>query len=103
MRFNSLYLDMQPLHNRVLIERVDMPTKSRIIIPDVAKEASKIAKVLRVGHKVTDLKKGDIILVPGAAAKYPDWETEDLMLITVDDVGGILVDDDKPQKRTRTN
>lgn len=103
MHFNPLYLDMQPLYNRVLIERVDMPTKSRIIIPDTAKEASKIAKVLRVGNKVMDLKRGDLILVPGAAAKYPDWETEDLMLITIDDVGGILVDDDKPRKRTRAN
>lgn len=103
VRFNSAFLNMQPLHTRILVERIDVPSTSRIVIPDVAKESSKIAKILRVGTKVIDLKAGDIVLIPGAGAKYPDWENEDLLLITEADVGGILVDDDKPRKRTRAN
>lgn len=89
MRFDPRYLDMQPLHKSILVERVDVKSKSRLVIPDIAKEPSRFAKILRLGDKVIGLKCGQVVLVPGMAAKYPDWDTEDMMLITEDDVGGV--------------
>ncbi len=92
MKFDNRFLDMHPLHNRLLVQRLDYKGKSRIIIPDIAKEPSTLAKILRVGITVKEklLKRGVLILVPGAGAKYPDWEKEDCILITEDDIGGIV-------------
>lgn len=92
MRFNHRFLDMTPLHNRILVERVDVESHSLIIVPDIAKENSKFAKILRLGPKVDKtLKRGQIVLLPGMASKYPDWDKEDMMLVTEDDVGGIVL------------
>ena len=66
-------MKFRPLHDRVLVERVEQEekTKGGIIIPDTAQEKPMEGKVLAVGAgqknedgKVTplDVKKGDKIL-----------------------------------------
>ena len=74
-------MKFRPLHDRVLVERVEQEekTKGGIIIPDTAQEKPMEGKVLAVGAgqksddgKVTplDVKKGDKILFGnGRAAK----------------------------------
>lgn len=80
----------QPLNDRLLVRRLPEPTKSLIYTPDIAQENSKLAEVMALGRKCYGLKVGDVVLVPGAGGKYPDWESADLMLIQQADVGGIL-------------
>jgi len=80
----------QPLNDRLLVRRLPEPTKTLIYTPDIAQENSKLAEVMALGKKCYGLKVGDVVLLPGVAAKYPDWELSDLMLVQQGDVGGIL-------------
>jgi len=43
-----------------------------------------------MGKKVYGVAIGDIVLLPGIASKYPDWEQSNLMLIQQADIGGII-------------
>lgn len=85
---------LQPLHDRVLVKRLPEPELSvrrfKIWIPDIARENTKFAEVLAVGEKVTGVKVGDKVLVPGIASKLPDWEDQEIMLIQEGDIGGIF-------------
>jgi len=83
-------MKIKPLNDRVLVKRLPETHKSIIFIPDVARENSKRAEVIAVGPKVNGVQPGDVVLVPGAASKYPDWEREDFMSIQVADIGGIF-------------
>jgi co-chaperonin GroES (HSP10) len=92
---NTVFTDygirqFQPLNDRLLVRRLPEPTKSLIYTPDIAQENSKLAEVMAIGKKVYGLKVGDVVLLPGVAAKYPDWEKAPLMLVQQGDVGGIL-------------
>lgn len=86
---NAGRVQFQPLHDRLLVRRIPEPPQL-IYIPDIARENSKRAEVLAMGKKVRDVQIGDIVLLPGVASKYPDWEQSDLMLIQVADIGGII-------------
>lgn len=85
-------LDFQPLHDRVLIKRIPQ-VEGIIYIPDVARENSQMGEVKAMGKKVFGLKLGDVVLLPGIAAKYPDWEQSELILVKVADIGGIFEPD----------
>ncbi|HVZ79468.1 MAG TPA: co-chaperone GroES [bacterium] len=55
-------MKLRPLHDRILVERVEEEekTKSGIIIPDAAREKQQKGKIVAVGKgRVTD--KGDVI------------------------------------------
>jgi len=41
------------------------------------------------------LRRGDIVLVPGAGNKYPDWERFDYIIIQQADIAGILTFEDQ--------
>lgn len=81
---------MQPLHDRILVERIDEHTENLIIIPDEYREKSHIGRVVAAGPKAFGVNEGDVVLLPGIASKYPDWESCEMMLIRVADVGGIF-------------
>src|SRR5205814_196165 len=85
---------LKPLHDRVLVKRLPEPELSvrrfKIWIPDIARENTKFAEVISVGEQVKGVQVGDKILVPGIAAKLPDWEQQDIMLIQEADIGGIF-------------
>lgn len=94
-------MKIQPLHDRILVKRVEeeQKTKSGIIIPDTAKEKPQEGKVIAVGKgrvlddgKVVELavKKGDKILFSKYAGTEIKIEGEEHIIIREDDVLAIL-------------
>jgi chaperonin GroES len=94
-------MKIRPLHDRILVKRVDEEdkTKGGIIIPDTAKEKPQEGKVIAVGNgKVDDdgdvtpldVKKGDRILFSKYAGTEVNIEGDEHLIIREDDVLGIL-------------
>ncbi len=93
-------MKIRPLHDRVLVKRIEEDEKSAggIIIPDTAKEKPMQGKVMAAGSgarseegKVTplDVKKGDKILFSKYAGTEVNIEGEEHLIIREDDVLGI--------------
>lgn len=57
-------MTLKPLHDRVLVERIEAESKTvgGIIIPDNAKEKPVEGLVISIGNKVESLKVGDKVL-----------------------------------------
>ncbi len=94
-------MKIRPLHDRILVKRVDSEetTKGGIIIPDTAKEKPQEGKVVAVGKgKLNDdgetiemsVKKGDKILFSKYAGTEVTVEGEEHIIIREDDVLAIL-------------
>jgi chaperonin GroES len=94
-------MGFRPLHDRVLVRRVDAEekTKGGIIIPDTAKEKPSEGKVVAVGKgkvsedgKLTplDVKKGDRILFSKYSGTEVNIEGDEHLIIREDDVLGVL-------------
>jgi chaperonin GroES len=94
-------MKIRPLHDRLLVKRVDEETKTKggIIIPDTAKEKPQEGKVIAVGAgkvnedgttRPMDVKAGDRILFSKYAGTDVKVDGEDLIIIREDDVLGIL-------------
>jgi chaperonin GroES len=94
-------MKIRPLHDRILVKRVDEETKTKggIIIPDTAKEKPQEGKVVAVGAgkvnedgttRPMDVKSGDRILFSKYAGTDVKVDGEDLIIIREDDVLGIL-------------
>jgi len=90
-----------PLHDRVLVRRLEEDTKTAggIIIPDTAKEKPSQGKVLAVGPgargedgKVValDVKKGDKILFGKWSGSEVKVDGEDLLIMKESDIMGII-------------
>jgi chaperonin GroES len=91
-----------PLHDRILVRRVDEADTSRggIIIPDSAKEKKTEAEVISVGTgRITDkgdvrplaVKAGDRILMGKYAGNEIEIDGEDFVIVREEEVLGILV------------
>jgi len=94
-------MKIRPLHDRILVKRVDEETKTKggIIIPDTAKEKPQEGKVVAVGAgkvnedgttRPMDVKSGDRILFSKYAGTDVKVDGEDLIIIREDDVLGII-------------
>jgi chaperonin GroES len=93
-------LKFRPLHDRVLVRRVDEDKKvGSIIIPDTAKEKPQQGEVLAVGGgtknedgKVTplDVKKGDKILFGKWSGSEVKIDGEELLIMKESDILGII-------------
>ena len=94
-------MKFRPLHDRVLVRRVENETKTPggIIIPDTAKEKPSQGEVLAVGTgsrgedgKVTplDVKKGDRILFGQWSGSEVKIDGEELLIMKESDILGIL-------------
>jgi len=94
-------MKIQPLHDRILVKRIEEETKTKggIIIPDTAKEKPMEGKVIAVGKgrvlddgKVQDLavRKGDKILFSKYAGSEIKLDGEEHIIIREDDVLAIL-------------
>lgn len=92
---------LKPLHDRVLVKRLDSEekTKGGIIIPDSAKEKPLEAKVIAVGDgKVTDdgktqklaVKVGDKVLFGKYAGTEIKVDGEDMIILREDDILAIV-------------
>ena len=94
-------MKFRPLHDRVLVKRLDEDGKSPggIIIPDTAKEKPSEGKVVAVGSgtksedgKVTalDVKKGDKILFGKWSGTEVTVDGDDLIIMKESDILGII-------------
>lgn len=94
-------MKVRPLHDRILIQRLEeeKKTKGRIVIPDTAKEKPQEGRVIAVGSgkvhedgKVTplDVKKGDRVLFSKYAGTEISLEGEDHLILREDNVLAIL-------------
>jgi chaperonin GroES len=94
-------MKLRPLHDRILVERVEEAekTKGGIIIPDSAKEKPAEGKVIAVGKgrigddgKVVklDIKKGDRILFGKYGGTEVKIDGEEYLIMREDDVLGVI-------------
>ena len=94
-------MNLRPLHDRVLVKRLEgeEKTKGGIIIPDTAKEKPMEGKVIAVGKgargedgKVVplDVKKGDRILFGKWSGTEVKMDGEELLIMKESDIMGII-------------
>ena len=94
-------MKMRPLHDRILVKRVEeeAKTKGGIIIPDTAKEKPQEAKVVAVGSgRVTDdgkvvaleVKKGDRVLFGKYSGSEVQIDGEEHLILREEDVLAII-------------
>lgn len=94
-------MDFRPLHDRVLVRRIeeDDTTRGGIIIPDTAKEKPQQGEVLAVGPGARDedgkriepdVKAGDKILFGKWSGTEVKINDEDLLIMKESDVLGVM-------------
>ena len=76
-------MSFRPLHDRVVVRRVDSEekTKGGIIIPDTAKEKPSEGVIVSVGPGARD-ESGKIVA--------PDVDGEDLLIMKESDIMGVI-------------
>ncbi|AVA26022.1 co-chaperone GroES [Rhizobium sp. LEGMi198b] len=94
-------MTFRPLHDRILVRRVESEekTKGGIIIPDTAKEKPQEGEVIAVGPgarneagqiQPLDVKAGDRILFGKWSGTEIKIDNEDLLIMKESDVLGII-------------
>lgn len=102
-------MKFRPLHDRILVRRIDADEKTAggIIIPDTAKEKPQEGEVLAVGPgardekgalQPLDVKKGDRILFGKWSGTEIKLDGEELLIMKESDVMGVI-DEKEPVKR----
>ena len=102
-------MNFRPLHDRVLVKRVEAEEKTAggIIIPDTAKEKPQEGEVISVGSgarneqgEITPLevKAGDRILFGKWSGTEVRVDGEDLLIMKESDILGILEGQDEVRK-----
>ncbi|MFH1533063.1 MAG: co-chaperone GroES [Pseudomonadota bacterium] len=96
-------MKVKPLHDRILVKRLDGEEKTAggIIIPDTAKEKPVQGKVIAVGEgkkddkgvRITmDVKAGDKVLFSRYGGTEVKVGGDELLIMREDDILGIIVD-----------
>ena len=94
-------MKIQPLHDRILVKRIDEEekTKGGIIIPDTAKEKPQEGRVVAIGTgkllddgtvRPLDVKAGDKILFGKYSGSEITLEGEEHIILREDDILAIL-------------
>ena len=94
-------MKFRPLHDRVVVKRVEEDTKTKggIIIPDTAQEKPMQGEVIAVGAgarddsgKVValDVKAGDIVLFGKWSGTEVKIDGEDLLIMKESDIMGVI-------------
>ena len=94
-------MNIRPLHDRIIVERVEEETTTAggIIIPDTAKEKPQQGKIVAVGKgKVTedgkvlplDVKVGDKVLFGKYAGTEIKLEGKEYMMMREEDILGVV-------------
>ena len=102
-------MSFRPLHDRVLVRRVEQDTKSAggIIIPDTAQEKPSEGEIVSVGSgakaedgKVTplDVKAGDRVLFGKWSGTEVKIDGDDLLIMKESDLLGIITGAKKKKK-----
>jgi chaperonin GroES len=101
MRVIMAKLKFRPLHDRVVVKRIDAEEKSKggIIIPDTAKEKPQEGQVVAVGPGgrdengkliAMDVKAGDRVLFGKWSGTEVKLEGEDLLIMKESDIMGVI-------------
>ncbi len=94
-------MKLKPLHDRVLIRRIEgtEKTKSGIIIPDTAKEKPQEGEVIAIGSGKRDdqgkvhaleVKKGDRVLFGKYSGNEVKIEGEEYVILREDEILGVI-------------
>ena len=94
-------MKFRPLHDRVVVRRIDEDTKSAggIIIPDTAKEKPMQGEVMSVGPGARDeqgklvpleVKKGDKVLFGKWSGTEVKIDGQELLIMKESDIMGVL-------------
>jgi chaperonin GroES len=93
-------MKIKPLHDHILVERIEEETKKgSIIIPDSAKEKPQQGKVIAAGEGRRDekgnripmeVKKGDVILFGKYSGNEIKIDDTEYLIIREEDVLGII-------------
>ncbi len=94
-------MKFRPLHDRVVVRRVEEDTKSAggIIIPDTAQEKPMQGKVIAVGNGARgddneliplDVKKGDMVLFGKWSGTEVKIDGEELLIMKESDIMGVI-------------
>jgi len=95
-------MKFRPLHDRVLLKRIESEGKTAggIIIPDTAKEKPMEAEVIAVGpgaynengagRVALDVKEGDIVLVSKWGGTEITVDGQELLVVKESDIMGIV-------------
>jgi chaperonin GroES len=94
-------MNFRPLHDRVVVRRIDSEekTKGGIIIPDTAKEKPQEGEVIAVGPgardekgqvQALDVKKGDRVLFGKWSGTEVKLDGQDLLIMKESDIMGVV-------------
>lgn len=94
-------MKLRPLHDRVVVKRVEEEKKSAggIFIPDSAAEKPQRGKVLAVGKGKTneqgdlrplDVKVGDTVLFGKYSGSEIKWDGDDVLMMREDDILAVI-------------
>ena len=94
-------MNFRPLHDRVLVRRIEAEekTKGGIIIPDTAKEKPQEGEIVSVGPgarddsgkiQPLDVKKGDKILFGKWSGTEVKIDGEELLIMKESDIMGVI-------------
>jgi len=94
-------VNIRPLHDRVVVKRMDQEEQVRggIIIPDTAKEKPQEAEVFAVGpgkfdedgeRMPMDVKKGDRVLIGKYSGSEIKIEDEDYVILREDEILAVI-------------
>jgi len=102
-------MQFRPLHDRVVVQRVDAEEKSKggIIIPDTAKEKPQEGKVIAVGPgardesgklQPLDVQAGDRVLFGKWSGTEIKLDGEDFLIMKESDIMGVLTSAEAKKK-----
>ncbi|QNA90214.1 co-chaperone GroES [Massilia sp. Dwa41.01b] len=94
-------MNLRPLHDRVIVKRLDQETKtaSGLIIPDAAAEKPDQGEILAVGNgkilengqvRPLELKVGDRVLFAKYGAQTVKVDGQELLVMREDDIMAVL-------------
>ena len=92
---------LRPLHDRVIVKRLDQETKtaSGIVLPEAAAEKPDQGKVLAVGNgkiledgkvRALDVKVGDVVLFGKYSGQTVKVEGEEVLVMREEDIMAIV-------------
>jgi chaperonin GroES len=105
-------MKLRPLHDRVMVRRVDQEEKSAggIIIPDTAQEKPMEGEIVAAGNGTLrddgtlvplDVKAGDRILFGKWSGTEVKIDGEDLLIMKESDLLGVIEDGGKKKKKKK--
>lgn len=94
-------MKIRPLHDRILVRRLEEVKKSAggILIPDSAAEKPSTGKVIAVGTgklldngevRPLDVKKGDVVLFGKYSGSETEVEGEKYLVLREDEIMGVI-------------